>query len=314
MGNRPRFIQPNTLVATTTRTLHSRFLLRPSHELNTIINGVLGRAARRYGMMVCHFVVMSNHIHLLTNPRSARHLALFMNYVNGNVGKKAGRLHGWKQKFWGRRYKPIAFTDEEQAQVDGLRYLLAHGCKEGLVRKPSEWPGASGLHALITGKPVVGHWFDQTAQNHARRSGEQAGKWDFATEETLELAPLPCWAHLPPEEIRAKVLELVKDIEQETRDRFEAEDRSPMGAKRVLRQNPYDLPANTKKSPAPIVHAATLDAWIQYKEKWQGFLLRYRGAADRFKHGDRNVIFPEGCFPPRGAFVPITAQARSAPD
>ena len=313
MANRPRYIEPHTLVSTTTRTLHSRFLLRPSNELNTMIKGVLGRAARRYRMKVCYFIVMSNHMHLLLIPRNARQLARFMNYVDSNVAKEGGRIHGWREKFWGRRYKPIAFTDEEEAQIAGLRYLLAHGCKEGLVRKPSEWPGASGLRALLSGKSVVGHWFDRTAEYYARRSGERPGKWDYATEETLDLSPIPCWAHLPPEEVRALTQELVQEIEQETRNRFAAEDRSPMGARRVLKQHPLDQPARIKKSPAPIVHAATLGAWIRYKEAWLEFQIRYREAADRFKRGDLSAVFPEGCFPPRGAFIRVAGQARAAP-
>ena len=278
-----------------------------------MIQGVLGRAARRYKMKVCYFIVMSNHMHLLLIPRNARQLARFMNFVDSNVAKEAGRAHGWREKFWGRRYKPVPFTDEEDAQVAGLRYLLAHGCKEGLVRKPSEWPGASGLGSLLTGKSVVGHWFDRTAEYYARRSGERPGKWDFATEETLDLSPIPCWAHLQPEEVRALVLALVQEIEQKTRDRLKAEGRSPMGARRILKQAPLDQPVHTKKSPAPIVHAATLGAWIRYKEAWLDFQASYRGAADRFKRGDLSVVFPEGSFPPRGAFVVIPGQARASP-
>ena len=278
-----------------------------------MVIGVLARAARRYRMKVCYFVVMSNHMHLLLIPRNARQLARFMNYVDSNVAKEAGRLHGWRQKFWGRRYKPIAFTDEQQAQVEGLRYLLAHGCKEGLVRKPSEWPGASGLVALLTGRPVVGRWFDRTAEYYARRSGEKPGKWDFAREESLVLSPLPCWAHLAAEEICAEVLQMVTEIERETRDRLKTQDRSPLGPKRILKQNPHEQPARTKKSPAPLVHAATLEAWIQYKEAWQEFQSRYRSAAERYRRGDALAVFPEGCFRPLGAFVPVACQALPRP-
>ena len=292
--------------------MHSRFLLRPSHEVNTIICGVIGRAKRKYCMTVCYFVAMSNHLHLLLRPGDAQQLARFMNYVDANIAKEIGRVHGWKERFWGRRYKPIAFTDEEEAQVAGLRYLLAHGCKEGMVRKPADWPGATGLDALLTGKPVVGHWFDRTSEYYSRRSGETPGPWDFAQEESFVLAPIPCWDHLPPGEIRARVRALIRGIEQETRDRFKASDRSPTGAQRVLKQNPHDRPMKTKRSPGPIVHAASLVAWIRYKEAWLDFRYRYSLAAERMKRGDL-ALFPAGCFPPRGAFVAIGSQAQARP-
>jgi hypothetical protein len=32
----------------------------------------------------------------------------------------------------------------------------------------------------------------------ARRRGESMGTYPYATRESFELAPLPCWKHLPP--------------------------------------------------------------------------------------------------------------------
>ena len=68
-----------------------------------------------------------------------------------------------------RRYRLIPITNEPEAQVSRLRYLLANGCKEGLVRKPADWPGASGLLGLLKGVPIVGHWFNRTLEYRARR-------------------------------------------------------------------------------------------------------------------------------------------------
>ena len=64
-----RFVPADALVEVTCRTLHGRFLLRPSRDLNEIVLGILGRAVRRYGMKVCTFVYLSNHAHLLPWPQ-----------------------------------------------------------------------------------------------------------------------------------------------------------------------------------------------------------------------------------------------------
>ena len=58
------------------------------------------RAARRYQMGVCYFIFLSNHCHLLLRPADARQLAHFMGFVNGNLAKEAGRLHGWRERIW----------------------------------------------------------------------------------------------------------------------------------------------------------------------------------------------------------------------
>ncbi len=56
-----RYVPPDSLVEVTCRTLHGRFLLRPSRSLNEIVLGILGRAARRYRVRICLFTYMSNH-------------------------------------------------------------------------------------------------------------------------------------------------------------------------------------------------------------------------------------------------------------
>ena len=54
MSRRLRFIPDGgALVEVTTRTLHSRYLLRSSPELDEIIVGVLGRAQRICQVRIC---------------------------------------------------------------------------------------------------------------------------------------------------------------------------------------------------------------------------------------------------------------------
>jgi hypothetical protein len=61
-----RFIPgKKTLVEVTTRTVHSRLLLRPSNELNEIVLGILGRAQELYGAQICGYSFLSNHYHIL---------------------------------------------------------------------------------------------------------------------------------------------------------------------------------------------------------------------------------------------------------
>jgi len=64
-----------SVVEVTSRTLHSRLLLRPDPELNQIIGGALGRAQRLYGVAILGYVFLSNHYHLLLRVQDARQLA-----------------------------------------------------------------------------------------------------------------------------------------------------------------------------------------------------------------------------------------------
>ena len=308
MARRIRFVPPSSLVEVTCRTVQGRWLLRPSPELRDIVVGILARARTRYSGVRLHaFVFLSNHFHLLATAESAQQLAGFMCYVNSNVAREAGRLYQWTDKFWGTRFQAIVVSLEEAAQVGRLRYVLSQGCKEGLVRRPAEWPGAQCIDALLEGKPLMGHWIDRTRQYEAHRRGREADDSLFASDEILSLESLPCWAHLPPEKIRAHIAALIADIERETTAALAAEGREPLGAQAVQRQDPHERPARVKRSPAPLIHAASravrLEFWAAYRE----FVRAFRCASERLRRGDLSATFPPWSFPPALPYVPDLA-------
>jgi hypothetical protein len=49
------------------------------------------------------------------------------------------------------------------------------------------------------GEALTGHWFDRSREYAARNQREDFEPLRYATEETVELSPVPCWAHLTPE-------------------------------------------------------------------------------------------------------------------
>lgn len=140
----------------TCRTLQGRLLLCPSTGLNDVTLGLLARAARLASLLVHAYALLFSHYHLLVRVADAQQLAEFMNYLNSNVAREAGRLARWREKFWGRRYQAVLVSDEEAAQVARLKYVLAHGVKEGLVASPFDWPGVHCSRALSEGTTVSG--------------------------------------------------------------------------------------------------------------------------------------------------------------
>ena len=287
----------------TCRTVQSRLLLAPRAHVRETVLGVLARAKRLYPLKLVCFAFASNHYHLLLEVEDAGAMAAFMGYLNSNLARELGRLVDWKEKFWGRRYQHIVVSDEEEVQVARLRYVLSHGTKEGLVGSPREWPGAHAVHALLTGDPMEGTWHDRTQEYRYRLRGKEPEPGQFATVETLTLDPLPCWKHLPPEEYRRRIAELVAEIEEEARVAGEAKGVEPLGADAVRRQQPHTRPNRTKKSPAPLFHTASKKAYLNLREAYSRFVAAFRDAAEKLKAGDRTVAFPDGSFPPAAPFV-----------
>jgi REP element-mobilizing transposase RayT len=304
MSRQLRFIpEGGGLVEVTCRTLQSRLLLRPSRVLNELVLGVLGRAQKNHSVRCCNVVFASNHYHLLLWVADAEQLSDFMEYVNSNLAREAGRLVGWRDKFWSRRYQAILISDEESAQVARFRYILAHGVKEGLVSRVRDWPGVHAVRALLYGEPLKGTWYSRTQEYAARQRGEDFPARKYTEDHELFLSPLPCWAHISEEEIRKRIAVLVQEIEEEAATDRALRGIPVLGVEAILRQDPHSLPKSTKKSPAPSFHAATFAALTVLRNAYNCFLEAFRKASETWKVESPTKIFPPGSFPPGPPFV-----------
>jgi REP element-mobilizing transposase RayT len=304
MGRRLRFIPSGgALVEITCRTIQGRFLLKPTDELREIIIGTLGRAQRLYPVDIHAFVFMSNHYHLLLSVPDARRLVHFLGYANSKLARETGRPTGWRDKVWSRRYQAVVVSEEEFAQVGRLRYVLAHGVKEGLVDHPADWPGANTVTALLEGRALQGLWFDRSKEWAARQRRERYHHLRFATKQTLELEPLPCWAHYSAERLRSTVSALIAGILADYPPKPEKSRDYENSLAALLDHHPHERPEKLKRSPAPWFHCATKAARKDLIEAYGWFLAAYQKAAEKLRAGNLNVGFPEGSHPPPLPFV-----------
>lgn len=271
--------------------------------MRSLILGVLGRSLRLYPLKLHAFVFMSNHYHLLVTVRDSLQLAQFMNYLNSNLAREAGRLHDWREKFWGRRYQAIVVSEEESAQVNRIRYLLSHGCKEGLVARPGQWPGAHSVKALVSGQVLEGRWIDRTKECLARARRGRSRRVKVEELETVKLDPLPCWKSLARDRYRRAISDLVHEIEEETAARHSREGTRPLGVKAVVTQDPHARPERIKRTWRPAFHAASKQARRNLVDAYGWFVKIYLAAAESRRNGNYRARFPEGSFPPRPPFV-----------
>ena len=241
---------------------------------------------------------------MLLSPENAEQLAGFMCFVNGNIAREVGKWAHWKDKFWGRRYSSIVISDEEAAQEARLKYLLANGCKEGLVASPKDWPGVSVAATLRNGvDTLTGMWFDRSKEYRSKLSGRAQ---TYASVETVKVSPLPCWAHLNSEEIKKRITAIIHEIEDETASRHASQGTTPLGAGKILKQDRHRVPKDMKKSPTPLFITATRHAMQEFVDAYNSFVCGFRQAAEKLQTGHLDVVFPPGSFPPRGPYVPMS--------
>jgi hypothetical protein len=160
-----------------------------------------------------------------------------------------------------------------------------------------------GRLSQLEGVALQGYWFDRTQEYAARRRQEDFDRLRYATLENLHLSPLPCWQQLPDAEWRKRVLSLITEIEEQAATRRSRTGRKPKGASAVHGQHPHDRPARIKRSPAPLVHAASAMIRREFWTAYAWFVAAFRDAAEKLRGGNRAAPFPVGSFPPGLPFV-----------
>ena len=251
--------------------------MRPSAVVNDIIAGVLARAISSFGVDIFAFVFAANHFHLLVRSPHCQ-IPAFMQYLRSNIAKKLGNHIDWRGKFWDRRYDAEPVLDDD-ALVGRLRYILAHGVKEGLVAHSADWPGLTSIPEILAGE---------------QRSFAWPGRSDTSSATTattvLRIATLPCWEHDAVEVRQDLVRGIMNDIEEVVR---EERNGSPvLGARNVLAQDPHSKPRSIKRSPRPLCHASTQRARDDYRAKYRRFLDAYVKASAAYRNGAMAVEFP----------------------
>ena len=305
-----RFIPEHSLAEITTRTLQGRLLLKPSPELNDLVLGVIGKAQDTYKMVIHGFVVVSNHAHLLASPTSAQQLARFMQFLNANIAKEVARLYNWPERVWSRRYHAIPVVDDTSAHAR-MRYLLAHGAKEGLVSGAGSWPGPNCIAALTHRDPLRGTWFDRSAEYRARAAGKDVKPGEFATTYDIQLTPLPCMLDMTEDQRQAHYRRVVREIDVAAEAANKEKGRTPMGVQAILDQEPHHRPAAPDRSPAPLVHAHDDEKRDGYLAAYRVFVANFRAGVDSLKAKARQIteLFPDWAFPPALPFKAIAPPA-----
>jgi putative transposase len=108
---------------------------------------LLDENARKYGVAIHAYVLMSNHFHLLATPDSAQAIPQMMQAVGRRYVRYFNQRQGRTGTLWEGRYKSTLIQTE--------RYLLAcmvyidlNPVRAGLVADPGDYPWSSHGHYI----------------------------------------------------------------------------------------------------------------------------------------------------------------------
>ena len=294
----PRQILPGTTYLVTRRCAQRQCLLRPSPATNAIFLYVLAIAARRFGVRVHAFCVLSNHFHLVvTDPRAC--LPAFEQYLDSLVARAVNASLGRWEAFWGpSSYSAVALASPSDS-LDKAAYVLANPVAAGLVHRAREWPGLRSAPEQIGGSIV------------ARRPSTFFRATGYMPETAeLELTEPPGFDS--PTEFSRRLADALLVREECARRERVSEGRGVLGVSRVLAQNTATRPAarETRRGLNPRV--AARDKWkrLETLTRLGEFLGRYRAAWRARRGGAADTVFPAGTYLLRIAHgVPCAAYA-----
>lgn len=281
----PRQVLPGTTYLVTRRCFHRQFLLRPSATTNEIFLYVLAIAARRFGVELHAFCVLSNHFHLVVTDPDAR-LPAFEQYLDSLVARALNASLGRWEAFWApSSYSAVALVSPEDV-LDKAAYVLANPVAAGLVRRGREWPGlwsnpaAVGGPALLAKRPSI----------FFRPKGRMP--------ESLELTLTPPPGFSSAEDFTEQLAAAVAEREENALNALRSRGLAPLGATRVLAQKPFGNPAPGEPRRMLNPRIAARDKWkrIEALGRLVEFLRAYRAAWRLFRAGVRDVLFPPGTY------------------
>jgi putative transposase len=281
----PRQILPGASYLMTRRCTQREFLLRPSRLTNAVVGYLLAVAARRYGILVHAFCVMSNHLHLVVTDPEAM-LPAFGQYLDGLIGRAMNAVLGREEDFWG----PGPFSAVTLAGPDDLldkaAYVLANPVTAGLVRRGRKWPGLWSRPEWIGG---AGLEFQRPAI-FFRKGGKMPER------ATLALVP-------PPGFGSAREFREALGAELERREQAVAAERFGrgedfLGVDQVLAQPTTARPRSVEQLGGLRPRVAARDKWrrIEVLARLADFVSDYRQALAAWRKGATGVIFPAGTY------------------
>lgn len=136
MARKPRIQQNEYAYHVTCRTVNKAFCFNRRQHIR-LFGMVLRKAEEKFGIRVHHFLLMSNHYHMIIHTPDAN-ISAAMQYINSRVAILYNRLHNRWGHLWGARFR-ATIIDSEEAYLRVIRYLYQNPVRAGITRTAAEF-------------------------------------------------------------------------------------------------------------------------------------------------------------------------------
>ena len=264
-------------------------LLHGGRVVNATIEYLLALGCARFGLELCGYVFMSNHLHIVVHDPYGR-LPQFTEFLHGLLARALNSVRGRRGAFWEAEQVNVAELADGEKVLDKIAYAMANPTRAGLVERGEDWIGPRSrpedyLRPRTIERPNLPFFADGTLPESVE----------------LRLCVPPSHAHLTPEEFAAEVAARAEEKEAEARADVKRQGRRFLGPVR-LRALDWRRAATTLQAHGagrvikPTVLASDKATRNAVLARIKLFRHEYAIARAAFRSGDTGVLFPAGTY------------------
>jgi putative transposase len=109
--------------------------------------GILDEQARKFGVALHAYVLMSNHFHLLATPATSEGIPLMMQSLGRSYVRYFNRRQQRTGTLWEGRYRST-LIQAERYLLACMVYIDLNPVRAGMVGQPADYPWSSHLHYI----------------------------------------------------------------------------------------------------------------------------------------------------------------------
>jgi REP element-mobilizing transposase RayT len=283
----PRQVIPGRTYFISRRCTQRQFLLRPDKQVDQIYLYCLGEAAQRYEVTLLGWVPMSNHQHIEARDNRGN-LPAFLAHLNKMLAKALNAHWGRWENLWASEPPNVVYLVDANARFEKLIYLLANPVNDHLVERASDWPGATSLAQVLSGRSIT----------VKRPRGFFSEDGSMPEEVTLRAERPEGFENLTQAEWSKLVSDAISAAERAARDERAKKKIRVLGRKNVLREKHTDRPSTVepRKGLRPNIACKDRDGRIRALDALRAFRIEYRAMFKRWISRAKDVVFPAGTY------------------
>ena len=285
MPTPPRYIEPKSVYFVTRRVEGRRFLLRPDDRLSSLMKYMLAHYAKRHGVQVHVFVVMSTHFHLVVSVEDGN-VSDFMHDLDLLLSKEVKALRSAARGVtWEPGELSVVQLLDREALLEKMAYSIVNPVASGLVWLPHQWPGVTASVEELGEKVLEGE----------RPPGRSPKRWP--EKESIQLT-WPDWLADDVDDARSRIEAHVERMVEEAHAEAKRRGWKVMSARQAKRVSPYRA-SRTPEEPGrlrPHLAAGCPQVRRAGKIRLKAFRASHRECKQSWCAGDREVVFPAGTY------------------